>query len=1303
MNQGSASRGKRRYRNIVFFVFGLLVILRLAHFYVSDSSEKQWGTLVDEKSQQLLDDASSRFASLQREIRRIATDLARRTEITSYLDHSQTDPGPIFREVFDASTKHDVGVEVYDDMGHLVAWSGIGGPQKPSDISLALQGTLTSYVIPSALYSQLQVTTPVRIGDTIAGAVVVRHMIDIHYPLNKRYIDRESFSDAVDRDLGATFRFDFTPGGSVPKDTAFAREEVFGIDSATIATVSVLRPSLQSYLERIDAGFRAAEGLLITLLLVFVVTLFWQRIRLFSGTALKCVLATVLIWAARYALLWAEIPSMYFEGGVFAPAYYASTFGGGIAKSIGELTLTSLALIINTLVVLRFVALAQDSLWRPRHRTISVVLVLALSAILFLLLRGYSAVVRSAVFDSSLMFADATVVIPSFEQALMLVNLFTISLSLVLAATAMVSYMSSLVAPASPQGKRGWVHWLLVGGILVLVSALFGIVQEHPLTSEWYRLIFIGGILAYAIHIWMGTRSLGTALTPGLFLAPLGLSALFLYPQLDARTQEKDRQRIEVFASDFLRPVDNWLTFVVDESLQLFLSDGVRSTLQHGTPEEMQRLALSVWSQSIVCREGYSCLFLLADSLGRELSAFSIGNQSLLADHRRLLSGFPARKSIRIQQTGKGVSEFKVYRGSVPLTLDTLVLGYAHVLVAAGQQTLFRGDIPTFLRSPSPESIESFYRTVTVAEFRDGVLFASNADIFPVKALLPEPARTVFDKDAPRSFWTRMTVSDDLFDVLVVRGSREEGQVVLLLLPSQGLPWQIFNAVKMLFWYSLLVLLILGVYLLFRWARGNPYRPTFRDKLLGALLLTAVIPLVVIAYYGKDFAEHSLMKDTAERLERETEAVALQILEDIEAGFSQWSPADVEEIAGQLGTDYNFYVDNRLESTSRPELYDAGLLNRRIDGRAYLAVVIEGQRFFQQTENVGSYRYAVGYRSVIDSEGNSRGVVSVPTIYRQDELDQQIARQNAFLFGVYAVVFLAILVVATTVSGRIASPIHRLTEATRRVSQGELDVTLTGERADGEIGELVRSFEVMTQDLKRQREDLVKYERELAWKEMAKQVAHEIKNPLTPMKLSLQHLRQTYRDRVPDFDRVLEEVVASVVEQIDALSRIASEFSRFARMPNASLRECNVNEVLQEALRLFLQQQGVEFRQQFEAKDPVVLADREELRRAFINIIRNGMQAMGNRGRMHVSTLDRGNDIEIMIRDFGVGIPEEIKGKLFQPNFSTKTEGMGLGLAIVKRTIDDMKGSIRIEPADGKGTVVTILLPRATRDVTGTA
>jgi nitrogen fixation/metabolism regulation signal transduction histidine kinase len=284
--------------------------------------------------------------------------------------------------------------------------------------------------------------------------------------------------------------------------------------------------------------------------------------------------------------------------------------------------------------------------------------------------------------------------------------------------------------------------------------------------------------------------------------------------------------------------------------------------------------------------------------------------------------------------------------------------------------------------------------------------------------------------------------------------------------------------------------------------------------------------------------------------------------------------------------------------------------------------------------------------------------------------------------------------VGSLFANQIAAPVRRLIGATRRIAGGELDFRLKETRRD-ELGELYQAFNNMTEDLKRNREDLLRAEREMAWKEMAKQVAHEIKNPLTPMKLSIQHLRQAYLDNDKRFSQLLDQVVRGVTEQIDALSRIASEFAHFARMPRRREEMVDVNGLLHDTVSLFSQNQSVELRLQLSTQALAVRGDREELQRVFINVIRNAIQAFGERGTISITSEHNEGVAKVCITDTGPGIPENMRSKLFEPAFSTKTDGMGLGLAIVKKTIDDMRGTIEILSEEGRGTTVRMVFPLA--------
>jgi nitrogen fixation/metabolism regulation signal transduction histidine kinase len=213
---------------------------------------------------------------------------------------------------------------------------------------------------------------------------------------------------------------------------------------------------------------------------------------------------------------------------------------------------------------------------------------------------------------------------------------------------------------------------------------------------------------------------------------------------------------------------------------------------------------------------------------------------------------------------------------------------------------------------------------------------------------------------------------------------------------------------------------------------------------------------------------------------------------------------------------------------------------------------------------------------------------------------------------------------------------------------------------------------------------------------MAKQVAHEIKNPLTPMKLSIQHFERIWTPDAPDAKARMERFSAGMVEQIDALSRIANEFSHFAQMPPANPQRLDLHDVARSAVALFASEPNADVVLRG-ATGLMVNADREHLLRVFTNLIKNALQSVpeGRRAQVDVLLRSEGNEVIAEVRDNGSGIPEEIRERIFTPSFTTKSSGMGLGLAMVKRIVEQAGGSVRFESRDQEGTTFFVVLPLA--------
>lgn len=278
---------------------------------------------------------------------------------------------------------------------------------------------------------------------------------------------------------------------------------------------------------------------------------------------------------------------------------------------------------------------------------------------------------------------------------------------------------------------------------------------------------------------------------------------------------------------------------------------------------------------------------------------------------------------------------------------------------------------------------------------------------------------------------------------------------------------------------------------------------------------------------------------------------------------------------------------------------------------------------------------------------------------------------------------------------RTTRPIIELQRHTHKVAAGDLEAHLEVKSRD-EIGDLAAAFNSMTAELKESREATVKAEKEAAWREMARQVAHEIKNPLTPISLSANLLLRARREDSPEFDDLFERTIDMIQRQVANMRDIASDFSAFAGTRNSSPEPVELLQLLAEVVRFngaWARELGVELRES--GAGGTVFADRKELERVLLNLVSNALEAMPDGGELSTRVDVEGEDVVLTIRDTGVGLSPEVRARLFEPYFTTRSHGTGLGLAICKRVIDELDGSIELVPADdGEGTVARIRIPR---------
>ena len=395
-------------------------------------------------------------------------------------------------------------------------------------------------------------------------------------------------------------------------------------------------------------------------------------------------------------------------------------------------------------------------------------------------------------------------------------------------------------------------------------------------------------------------------------------------------------------------------------------------------------------------------------------------------------------------------------------------------------------------------------------------------------------------------------------------------------------------------------------------------------------------------------------------------------------------------------SDINLYnIDGILIATSRSKIFDEGLISEKMNPRAFNHLTVNKKTLIIQKEKIGNYEYLSAYVPFRNSENKLIAYLNLPYFARQNELLKEISTFLIAFFNIYILLFAIAIFVTIFISRNITKPLQLIKDKIGRIKLGSTNEKIEWKRKD-EIGALISEYNRMIDEMGRSAELLAKSEREGAWREMAKQVAHEIKNPLTPMKLSTQYLQKAWDDKAPDWDKRLKSFTRTLTEQIETLSTIASGFSDFAKMPVPKIEKIELVNILQNAIDIFNNRKKYSIELKYSGeKNYFIIGDKNQMIRVFNNLIKNSIQAMSDLdfGKIIIKISSSEKEHIIKITDNGTGIPEGQTDNIFSPSFTTKSSGTGLGLAIVKSIISEAGGEISFKSEEGNGTTFEIRLP----------
>ncbi|CAH0178733.1 MULTISPECIES: HAMP domain-containing sensor histidine kinase [unclassified Pedobacter] len=483
----------------------------------------------------------------------------------------------------------------------------------------------------------------------------------------------------------------------------------------------------------------------------------------------------------------------------------------------------------------------------------------------------------------------------------------------------------------------------------------------------------------------------------------------------------------------------------------------------------------------------------------------------------------------------------------------------------------------------------------------------------------------------------------------------------------------------------------------------NANKILYKTRIQVSIVLAVVATLVIVGwgtyyYMNNEYRgqQDTILKDKIRKVQQNFEK---QIFSNGIIANDENAAADFNNFADINNADLNLYdLSGNLIMTTYPKLYNYKIIGKKMGPSAFASLGgLHRSEFINAEEKIGNLTYAAAYAPIRNAQNKTIAYIGLPNYSTEEEYTDKLALFVSNLINLYALVFVAIGVLAVFLANQITSPLTFIQDSISKTKIGQKNEPIVWRRHD-EIGSLIKEYNHMIAALEDSAIKLARSERESAWREMAKQVAHEIKNPLTPLKLGVQLLEKSWKEKDPNFELKFNKFSKSFIEQIDSLSKIASEFSNFAKMPDTNLERLSLLPIIEQAREVFKSTENVTIDVLDKSeKDIEIMADHDQLLRTFNNLLKNAIEAIDEETLCCITIIiyvDAKNAY-IEIKDNGKGIPPALHDKIFVPNFTTKTSGTGLGLAFVKQAVENAGGSVKFTSISGLGTTFYLNFPLA--------
>jgi len=528
-----------------------------------------------------------------------------------------------------------------------------------------------------------------------------------------------------------------------------------------------------------------------------------------------------------------------------------------------------------------------------------------------------------------------------------------------------------------------------------------------------------------------------------------------------------------------------------------------------------------------------------------------------------------------------------------------------------------------------------------------------------------------------------------------------DGRIVIISTAQYSSLDVISNFSFLFLLHTFVFLLYMLIFLLFRGGIRRALDTNFSTKIQLFLNIGILIPLLVVSISTASLVTASYKRDLQDTYEKRGRLVQTNILN------SRWWASqrtdkdalreEVSNIANLTEADLNIYDHTgKLINSSQPLIFEAGLLSRYMNPEAFADIKENYAQRILLREQTGDISFNALYLPLtsVHQENGVDGFIGIPFFDSEKELDSKLIQLLTTIMNIFTAMFIFFLVITNWAARALTVPLKLVTQKLKQTTLTGKNEKLEYHSAD-EIGILVNEYNQMLLKLEENKNELAIREKEAAWREMARQVAHEIKNPLTPMKLSLQYLQKAIAEKRDNMEALISKISQTLITQIEILSDIATSFSNFTSLPDLKPEKLPISSVLKQSLDLHSNPAEVNITTDMQEGNFEVIADENILMRSFNNLIINAIQAIPNdrKPEIKVSLQAKYGHVLITFQDNGCGVPADIRHKIFVPNFSTKFTGSGIGLAVVKKGIESAGGRIWFESEENVGTTFYIELP----------